>query len=33
MEYRENGGLEDLMKEDPNEVSYVMHEGKRFDRV
>ena len=33
IEYRDNGGLDQLMKEDPNEQSYVIHNGKRYDRV
>ena len=34
IEYREKGGIDGLLdEEDAGEPSFVMHEGKRFDRV
>ena len=33
-EYKEKGGLDDLLnEEDENDVSYIIHNGKRYDRV
>lgn len=33
LEYREKGGLEGLLDEGEQEPSFIMHNGKRYDRV
>lgn len=34
VEYKEKGGLDALLNEDDeNDVSYIVHNGKRYDRV
>jgi hypothetical protein len=31
--YREKGGIEGMLEEEDPEPSFIIHEGKRYDRV